>query len=596
MNDENAGGGPRAGERGPRFCVYTILIGGYELLNEQPVARESSIPFLCLTDDPELRSESWTMRLVSPVFSMDPVRSQRDIKIRPHVHLPDFDGSLYIDNSILLTEPPERVIERYLVGSVFCIPHHSFRNSILDEFLEVVRLGKDDQARVLEQLNHYLLSVPEILKQRPYWSGILLRRHADPRVQATGEIWAAYVLRYSRRDQLSANVAFHQAGLVPDAMEIDNFSSWFHTWPHTQGRDETGAIRRASASLVPPMALMRQLEQELAEQVRTNEEIRASSTWLRGEKMEALMRSHPWLTSLGLGSRRLLRRGVSFVPSLAERLAASFNAGTGVGEAESGGPGSAPAVIERTGPTIYVDPADERGVRLVHSGGDLNPPTLEMWRLLVGGQQWTHIFDIGANYGEMLVNITLPKKCKAVAVEPNPHILPYLELTLARSGLQVEIVTSAVAQRPGTATLLLDRQWSGKTSVAALEEDAPETHERIEVPAVTLTNLLNEAGNTSAMRALVKIDVEGSEVEVLRGGIQALRELEACELLVEVLHLPRSDLEWLAAMFEISLFDLHEHALVTVEPSTLEQLEHMLASGRFYPQDVVLRPRSTACR
>ena len=29
-------------------CVYTTLIGGYEKLNEQPVATNSRLPFICL--------------------------------------------------------------------------------------------------------------------------------------------------------------------------------------------------------------------------------------------------------------------------------------------------------------------------------------------------------------------------------------------------------------------------------------------------------------------------------------------------------------------------------------------------------------------
>ena len=71
-----------------KLCVYTALIGQYEQLNEQTVAAHSVIPFICLTDDPDLKSESWQIRQVSPLFGMDPIRSQRDIKLRPHIHLP----------------------------------------------------------------------------------------------------------------------------------------------------------------------------------------------------------------------------------------------------------------------------------------------------------------------------------------------------------------------------------------------------------------------------------------------------------------------------------------------------------------------------
>ena len=255
-----------------RLCVFTTLIGQYEHLNEQPVAKRSTIPFICLTDDSELRSESWQITQVSPVFGMDPVRSQRDIKLRPHAHLPDFDASIYIDNSVLLTEPPERLVERHFPPSGLCLPTHSYRDSLLDEFLEVARLGLDDQTRVFEQLNHYLVDFPEVLQERPYWNGIMIRDHRNAVVREMIEVWAAHVHRYSRRDQLSVNVVFRQTGFTPDVMEIDNFTSWFHTWPHHGGRDQEMGMRRVVASLSPPVARIRELERMRVEQTQRAEQ------------------------------------------------------------------------------------------------------------------------------------------------------------------------------------------------------------------------------------------------------------------------------------------------------------------------------------
>jgi Protein of unknown function (DUF616) len=248
----------------PRRCVYTALIGNYEPLNEQAVAAQSAVPFICLTDDPDLKSASWQIRQVKPVFGMDPIRSQREFKLRPHIHLAEFDASLYIDNSVVLSLPPESLFERFFPASGFAVPKHSFRESVLDEFLEVARLGFDDQGRIFEQLNHYSIDCPEVLNSKPYWAGMLIRDHQNPKVRAMLEIWAAHVHRYSRRDQLSMAAAFRQAGLVPDAMDIDNHSSQFHTWPHTQGRDRDKGMRLPAASFSPPVAQIRSQERAIA--------------------------------------------------------------------------------------------------------------------------------------------------------------------------------------------------------------------------------------------------------------------------------------------------------------------------------------------
>ena len=46
-----------------------------------------------------------------------------------------------------------------------------------------------------------------------------------PVVMAAMERWFAYVLRYSRRDQLSSVVALKETGLTPIALSLDNPST-----------------------------------------------------------------------------------------------------------------------------------------------------------------------------------------------------------------------------------------------------------------------------------------------------------------------------------------------------------------------------------
>lgn len=79
-------------------CVYTALFGDYEALNEQPVRRNSHLQFICFTNDPGLKSDSWEIVQAEPLFSMDPIRSQRQYKMLPHRFLPEYSVSLYIDN------------------------------------------------------------------------------------------------------------------------------------------------------------------------------------------------------------------------------------------------------------------------------------------------------------------------------------------------------------------------------------------------------------------------------------------------------------------------------------------------------------------
>lgn len=248
------------------FCVYTLLIGDYETLSEQPVAASSNIPFICLTDNPALKSDTWTVVPVATAFPMDPIRSQRILKICPHriPALLTFEHSLYIDNSVVLREAPEKFIGKLPMESGIGLPHHSFRHTVHDEFIEVARLGLDDQGRIFEQLNHYLAAGDATLDDAPFWTAILLRDHRNPEVQRAMEQWLSHVLRYSRRDQLSINTALRTAGLVPDRWEIDNHRSFFHTWPHTPGRERFAGTRSPRTSITPVPTQLVQARSALA--------------------------------------------------------------------------------------------------------------------------------------------------------------------------------------------------------------------------------------------------------------------------------------------------------------------------------------------
>lgn len=249
-----------------RACVYTCLLGGYEALNEQDVAAGSGLDFICFTDDPGLTSRTWRIVPIAPLLPADPVRSQRVVKLCAHEVLPDYDVSLYIDNSIVLKVPPEQILARHLgPDTAAVVPGHSFRATIADEFLEILRLGLDDSGRILEQLNHYRLFHPQVMEEAPFWSGLMIRRHNRPDVVAAMRLWLMHLLRYSRRDQVSGPLVFRQAGLAVERLAIDNLESWFHRWPVVQRRDRSAFPFSPHLGQLPADMLTREWTRQIEE-------------------------------------------------------------------------------------------------------------------------------------------------------------------------------------------------------------------------------------------------------------------------------------------------------------------------------------------
>src|SRR5690606_39071095 len=98
----------------------------------------------CFCDDPALESDSWQIRTVVPLIKNDPVRSERYLKLQAFRLLSEYDYSLYIHSSIVLTESPERIFERYLPASGLGLFRQSSPSSLFEEFLAVLRSGADD--------------------------------------------------------------------------------------------------------------------------------------------------------------------------------------------------------------------------------------------------------------------------------------------------------------------------------------------------------------------------------------------------------------------------------------------------------------------
>lgn len=123
-------------------------------------------------------------------------------------------------------------------------------------------------------------------------------------------------------------------------------------------------------------------------------------------------------------------------------------------------------------------------------------------------------FDIGANLGQT-IEALLPLGARVVSLEPNPACHPVLHRQFGRAE-RVTLVHKAVGSAPGKAQL----NAAGTASTASMRDDWPfETTETIDVEVITLDSLIDTYGRP----CLLKVDVEGFEVEVFKGLSQPIR-------------------------------------------------------------------------
>lgn len=248
----------------PRRAVYRALIGGYEQLREEEVARDSDLPFICFTDDPHLTSETWEVVLVERRIPRDATRSARALKIIGHPALDEYDETLWVDNTVALTKAPDALFDDWLSEVDVAAPLHSYRTSVLAEAEAVIDGGLDDYARVYEQVAHYLMDGGDVLEENPHWTGILARRRT-PVTDAAMQTWWEQVLRHSRRDQLSFVPAMRTHGVRLRSLPVDSHESPWHEWPRATGRDPQRQGTGLRELLRPPASRIGALEEKLGQ-------------------------------------------------------------------------------------------------------------------------------------------------------------------------------------------------------------------------------------------------------------------------------------------------------------------------------------------
>ncbi len=135
--------------------------------------------------------------------------------------------------------------------------------------------------------------------------------------------------------------------------------------------------------------------------------------------------------------------------------------------------------------------------------------------------------DAGAHVGLMSVIMALRVGVEGTvhSFEPHPAVYAVLRanatrLNQALGNNVIEARNVALSQEAGSAPLFLPEDWAGNTGVARL--DAP--LKSAPSPQAVDCQALDNAGISKAPE-LMKLDVEGHELRVLRGGARTLEKL-----------------------------------------------------------------------
>jgi hypothetical protein len=229
--------------------VYTAITGDYEDL-KTPLHYTSGWDYICFTDDPNLKSDFWQIRYceekalaeIGALRTDNPRRLSSFFKMKPHLLLPSYDESLWVDGSFYIIGNIDEYVGMYLKDAdMLCIVHPQ-RDCIYDEAAVCIACGRTLKGETDRQMAKYReAGMSEHLGLIA--SGLLYRKHTD-KVAELNNLWYDETMTGTPHDQLEFNYCCYKLNFKYDACPLNCYNTpYFRYQPHK------GRVRVLTANL-----------------------------------------------------------------------------------------------------------------------------------------------------------------------------------------------------------------------------------------------------------------------------------------------------------------------------------------------------------
>ena len=198
-----------------KCVIYTCIIGSYDEL-QQPAVIDPDFDFVCFVGKGEKSADRdgvWELREFDCGLD-DPRLVSRYPKMHPHVLLPEYEASVWIDGNVRIMDGTiyEAARARAADGSVYAGVRHPSRDCLYVEAWMCLKMGR---LSVIEYLRTCAFLV--LHGQRRHGglleNNLIFRRHLDPSVVRLDELWWSMLFRVARRDQLSFPWCLRECGV-----------------------------------------------------------------------------------------------------------------------------------------------------------------------------------------------------------------------------------------------------------------------------------------------------------------------------------------------------------------------------------------------
>jgi len=207
----------------PKIAIYTCIVGDYDTIKE-PIFVSEDCDYYIVTDKDVPLNSTWHKIDISSINETlkidDPSLKNRWVKMHPHILFPDYDFTIYVDGSILITSDLIPLVLNMNEEMFLGLHVHPFRKTIYREAEALVTLGKINDVNLLKK---------QILKYRQegftsqmplFEATVIVSRVKCELCKSFYEVWWDETMQYVHRDQISLPYVLWKNKISRDRIEI----------------------------------------------------------------------------------------------------------------------------------------------------------------------------------------------------------------------------------------------------------------------------------------------------------------------------------------------------------------------------------------
>ena len=192
--------------------VYTIILGSYD--KPKQFNKQEGYDYYLITDDNSIekyKETNWTILKIPDevtILNISTVKKQRFLKLHPHLFFKNYDLSIYIDGTFIITGNLTEFLLRILTPQIYFYTfEHPQRNRIFQELKAVIKYKKENRRMTkLIQKRYKKKKFPD--NNGLIESCLLIRKHNEKGCINFMNRWYYEIRKYSHRDQLSFNYIY----------------------------------------------------------------------------------------------------------------------------------------------------------------------------------------------------------------------------------------------------------------------------------------------------------------------------------------------------------------------------------------------------